>query len=259
MREKEKKVIEDLFLIKNIIKYIVADDSENLNKKHEELSRLEEKVLNDKKSNKKKSHNSEFLEEVLFELNKNKSKDDFSIDIKKEKRENKFSLSQAELEKREIEEAQSFVIKYQENEREERLQVEAEDQNKQRYSFEIVKEKEVSEKRPYQLQITYESGKKEDKLEIKYNLRDYPSERENALQDFTNQLDKTLHIMPKSLMGGVLGYTYLGENFMARREDLNGSKALMVDVHEAIHTDNEYETRVLTSWILTRERVKYKR
>ncbi len=93
----------------------------------------------------------------------------------------------------------------------------------------------------------------------RYKIRDYPSEREEALQNFTNQLDKTLHIMPKSIIGGVSGYTYLGENFMARRDDLTGSKALMVDVHEAIHTPDEYETRVLTDWILTREKPKYKR
>lgn len=247
MRKKEKRIIEDLFLIKNIIKYIVVDDSKSLKKKHEGLSRLEEKILNDKKLNEKnkKPDNSEFLEEVLFELNKDKGKDDFSIDLKKEKKK--------------IEEAKSFVIKYQENEREERLTVEAEDNDKQRYSFEIVKEKQVKDKQPYQLNIIYENNNTEEKLAIKYNLRDYPTEREKALQDFTNQLDKTLHIFPKSVMGGVLGFTYLGENFMARRADLTGSKALMVDVHEAIHTDNEYETRVLTDWILTRERPKYKR
>ncbi|MBD3164295.1 hypothetical protein GF323_03780 [Candidatus Woesearchaeota archaeon] len=40
--------------------------------------------------------------------------------------------------------------------------------------------------------------------------------------------------------------------------DLFGDTALMVDVHEAIHTPNEYETRVLTDWMLKRERPKYK-
>lgn len=239
----ERKVIEELSLIRNIIKYIVVD-SEVFEKERKKQSRLEEEI---EKSKVKKSSSDDldFLEEVLLELKNNKGKNDFSFDIKREKKE--------------IEEAQSFVVKYQENEREEKLVIEAEDDNKQRYSFEIVKEKEVKDEQPYQLQITYESNKREEKLEVKYNLRDYPSERENALQDFTNRLDKTLHIMPKSLMGGVLGYTYLGENFMARREDLSGSKALMVDVHEAIHTDNEYETRVLTDWILMRERPRYKR
>ncbi len=244
MTRKEKRIIEDLFLIKNLIKYIIPN-SKNLNKKHEELSRLEERILNEKKLNKKKTDNLEFLEEVLFGLKNNDDKHSFSIDLKKEKRK--------------IEEAQSFVIKYQENEREEKIIVEAENDNRQKYSFEIIKEKEVKDKRPYELKITYESNKREERLEVKYNLRDYPAEREQALQDFTGKVDKTLHIFPKSLMGGVLGFTYLGENFMGRRDDLVDSKALMVDVHEAIHTNDEYETRVLTDWMLTRERMRYKR
>ena len=80
-----------------------------------------------------------------------------------------------------------------------------------------------------------------------------------ARQDFTNMLDKSLEILPRSLMGGVLGFTYLGSGKMARRDDLFGDMALMVDVHEAIHTPDEYETRVLTDWILRMEKPKYKR
>lgn len=240
MGKKKKGIIEELSLIRNIIKYIVIDDSRVVEKESKQ-SRLEEEI---EKSKIKTNGNSEFLEEVLSELNKNKGKNDFSIDIKKEKKE--------------IDDALSFVVKYSENEKEQKLTVEGED-GKENYSFEIIKEKDVIEKEPYQLNIVYEGNKTEEKLKVKYTLRDYPTERERALQDFTNVLDKTLHIMPKSLMGGVLGYTYLGENFMARREDLSGAKALMVDVHEAIHTDNEYETRVLTDWILSRERPKYKR
>jgi len=49
-------------------------------------------------------------------------------------------------------------------------------------------------------------------------------------------------------------YDHLDENFIARRTDLTGSKARMVDVHEAIHTPDEYETRILTDWMLTREK-----
>jgi len=240
MGKKEKKIIEELSLIRNIIKYIVVDDSRVVEKGSKQ-SRLEEEI---EKSKIKSNDNLEFLEEVLSELNRKKGKDDFSIDIKKEKKR--------------VEDAHSFVIKYQENEKEEKLTFEREEAG-QKYSFEILKEKEVIEKEPYQLDIIYERNKTEEKLKVKYNLRDYPTERERALQDFTGRVDKTLHIFPKSVMGGVLGFTYLGENYMGRREDLSGSKALMVDVHEAIHTNNEYETRVLTNWILTRERPKYKR
>ena len=124
--------------------------------------------------------------------------------------------------------------------------------------FEAKEEKKVNEK-PYQLDITYEQGKTIEKLSIKYSLRDYPFEREKALQDFTGILDKKLNIAPSSTMGGILGYAYLGENFMVRRDDVHGDKALMVDVHEAIHTHDEYETRVLTSWMLARERARDKK
>jgi len=75
--------------------------------------------------------------------------------------------------------------------------------------------------------------------------------------DFTKHADKSLHIFPESIMGGVLGFTYLGENYMARRADLTGSKAKMVDVHEAIHTPDEYETRILTDWMLLRQKPRY--
>ena len=161
--------------------------------------------------------------------------------------------------KEEVREATSFVINYQENEREEGLDVEGEDEDGKKYSFSVVKERLVPDIKPYQLNIFYKNNRDEERLDISYSIRDYPAEREEALQDFTNRADKSLHIMPQSIMGGILGLTYLGENFMARRDDLVGDMAKMVDVHEAIHTPDEYETRVLTDWMLTREMPKYKR
>ncbi|MDP3733785.1 MAG: hypothetical protein Q8R37_01020 [Nanoarchaeota archaeon] len=87
---------------------------------------------------------------------------------------------------------------------------------------------------------------------------DYLKEFLQRREDFTEMVPlKFLHIEPKSIMGGVLGYTYLGENFMARREDLYGETARMVDIHESIHTPDEYETRVITSWIMERQERRY--
>jgi hypothetical protein len=88
---------------------------------------------------------------------------------------------------------------------------------------------------------------------------EYKDRIEKARQDFTFHLDKFLDILPKSIMGGVLGFTYLGSGKMTRRADLFGDMALLVDVHEAIHTPDEYETRVLTDWILRMETPKYKK
>jgi hypothetical protein len=230
-----KKIIEELDLIANIIKYIVPEKKV----KRKQPGKLEAEVLKTQVK-----VNNEFLDEVVHALKLEESKEEFSFDKVKEKEE--------------IKEAFSFVIKYQDTEKEERVSVAVKDKGK-KYSFEISKEKEKVEDKPYQLDILYENREGLERLRINYELRDYPLEREQALQDFTNQLDKTLHIMPTSIMGGILGFTYLGENFMARRADLTGAKALMVDVHESIHTPDEYETRVLTDWMLKMERARYKK
>ncbi len=108
---------------------------------------------------------------------------------------------------------------------------------------------------PYSINISYK--KSEYIQEWKIQAQDYSTQRNERLQDFSNRVDKTLHLLPKSIMGGVLGYTFLGENFMARRDDLIGDMARMVDIHEAIHTNDEYETRILTSWIMSREKPQY--
>lgn len=84
----------------------------------------------------------------------------------------------------------------------------------------------------------------------------YSSSRERAMQDFSDRVPgKAVRVFPKSVMGGILGFTYLGENFIGLRDDMVGSK--MINIHEAIHTPDEYETRVLTSWIMNREIPRY--
>lgn len=71
--------------------------------------------------------------------------------------------------------------------------------------------------------------------------------------DFTERVPlKFLNILPESMMGGVLGFTYIGDPSMGRRADLAGGAARMVDIHESIHTPDEYETRVLTEWIMNK-------
>ncbi len=62
-----------------------------------------------------------------------------------------------------------------------------------------------------------------------------------------------MHKFPVNMMGGILGFTYLGENFMGIRDDLYGPELHEVELHEAIHTSDEYETRVLTKWMLDNE------
>lgn len=90
------------------------------------------------------------------------------------------------------------------------------------------------------------------------NIKEYIQKHIEEKEDMTNRVPlKWLNILPESQMGGVLGFTYLGENFMGRRADLAGAAARMVDIHESIHTPDEYETRVLTEWIMEKVRGKY--
>ena len=191
------KAIEGIGWIKDIIKYIVPPS--NISKDTAKESRLEEEVMKSKEKI-KQPENMELFEQVLAQLMENKDSN-FSFSFKKDKEE--------------VREATSFVINYQENEREEGLDVEGEDEDGKKYSFSVVKERLVPDIKPYQLNIFYKNNRDEERLDINYSIRDYPAEREEALQDFTNRADKSLHIMPKSIMGGILGFTYLGENFMA--------------------------------------------
>ncbi len=79
----------------------------------------------------------------------------------------------------------------------------------------------------------------------------YAGRIERAQNDFTNLVPpKNINKFPVSLMGGVLGFTYLGDSFVGIRDDLNDHEANEVEIHEAIHTPDEYETRVITKWML---------
>ena len=72
-------------------------------------------------------------------------------------------------------------------------------------------------------------------------------------QDFTKHVpNKALNLIPSYVVAaGLLGYTYLGAGAIHRgsQYDLQ-DKSYMVDVHECIHTNDEYETRILTEWML---------
>ena len=89
-------------------------------------------------------------------------------------------------------------------------------------------------------------------------LKDYMQLHIQNKEDMTNRVPlKWLNIHPETTMGGVLGFTYIGDPSMGRRADLTGGMARMVDIHESIHTPDEYETVCLTRWIMSKERSKY--
>jgi hypothetical protein len=68
---------------------------------------------------------------------------------------------------------------------------------------------------------------------------------------------KHLHIEP--MPDYLLGYTAIGSQNIFRNARLipGSERAYEVDVHETIHTNDEFETRVLTSWILDKDINKY--
>ncbi len=167
-------------------------------------------------------------------------------------------------------------IKYEENENEEKLSVKVKSDdyskkeiseqinklkdNKGAYSFEITKEKQDKANKDYSVSFIYENSYGKERLSITYKSSKLPylNKRLEALHDFTDRVPgKHMNTLPINLMGGILGFTYLGDNSITRRDDLTGSLAKMVDIHESIHTPNEYETRVLTTWIMSKERPKY--
>ncbi len=108
--------------------------------------------------------------------------------------------------------------------------------------------------------ITYDGvqGRERPAIDYQSTIGTYLNKRQEALTDFSDRVPgKFVNVFPESIMGGVLGFTYLGENFMGLREDLTGRLKKMVDIHESIHTPDEYETRILTDWIMSKERPKY--
>lgn len=251
----ERAIIEQLFFLKESVKYTVSPNLRQPTKKITIKRTLEEKLFSEKVKTKINAplgpgairfDAGDIISSLMPKLQETPS-GGFSIEHSRE-------LSFAERKQ-----SYSVTVEYFENEKQESITVTAEDEKKKKYTFAAIREKPVPEPLPYTLQLTYARDDTEESLSLNYQLRDYPNEREEKLQDFSNRVDKSLTILPKALMPGVLGFTYLGENFMARRDDLVGETARMVDIHESIHTPDEYETRVLTDWIMSRERMKYKK
>ena len=155
----------------------------------------------------------------------------------------------------------SISIKYEENGSWETLKISVKKDEKDVYSAEIAEKKVLKDKvAHYSVKISYESNYAEERLSITYRLqlKNYMQQHIADKEDMTNRVPlKWLNILPETMMDGVLGFTYLGENFMGRRADLTGKTARMVDIHESIHTSDEYETRVLTSWIMEKAKSKY--
>ncbi len=98
----------------------------------------------------------------------------------------------------------------------------------------------------------------------KYRAKDaadigYVVDREMKKQDFTSLVP--LKRMEKEKMSpGLYGYTFLGLDYMAINDNLDPEQSYRTQVHEAIHTEDEYETRQLERWMfdLDKEKIKKK-
>ena len=175
----------------------------------------------------------------------------------------------------------SIEIKYEENETEEKLSIgikfsNANDSysldkkaikdnkkiNEDDYSITLKKEKDKQNKigDNYSVSLVYENDYEKERLSINYKstIGAYMNKRQQALHDFSDRVPgKHVDIFPANMMGSVLGFTYLGQGYMALRDDLIGKTKKMVDIHESIHTPDEYETRILTDWIMARPNSRY--
>ena len=254
-------------LIKDILKYIVplrSKDKRDFAKEEAELCFLEslvKKLEKEPKEAKRRRRVSKdtALEEILKVTEEKETKQkhaDYSLRIEREA-ENKAL------------QGYSVSIKYHEDDSEERIDIEVKpdkakkEQGEEDYAFSLAREKARSErKKGYSIDIQYDGAYKKEHVTINYNipLLNYEEKQEINKQDFSNLAsNKWVDVFPESLMGGVLGFTYLGDNYQALRADMLYSPlGKMVDLHEAIHTPDEHETRVLTEWMLDVKKPAYK-
>jgi hypothetical protein len=90
------------------------------------------------------------------------------------------------------------------------------------------------------------------------HLNDYLKQHAEDKEDTTKMVPlKWLNVLPPSVLGGILGFTYLGGNSIWIRDDLTGETKEETDTHESSHTPDEYETKVITWWILSGSESKY--
>lgn len=256
-------------LLKDILRYIVFVEpkKKNFAKEKAELSFLEALVKKlakqPKKELKQKRKLSEdtALEEILKIVEKIESS-------QKETKHIEYSLEIERESENEALKDYEIKITYHEDDSEERIDIElkptekAKKEGKEEQSFSIQREKEKGEEKGYSIDIQYSGNYGKEHVTINYNipLLDYEEKQEINKQDFSNlAANKWLDIFPESQMGGILGFTYLGDNYQALRADMLYSPiGKMVDLHEAIHTPDEHETRVLTEWMMDIKKPVYK-
>ncbi len=79
---------------------------------------------------------------------------------------------------------------------------------------------------------------------------EYMVRNERGKEDFTNLIDK--NVTKERLPWGFFGYTYLNHSRSWLNELLDQTPEFKkeVDLHEAMHTPDELETRYISKWML---------
>ena len=119
---------------------------------------------------------------------------------------------------------------------------------------------EQGAKNPGNVNVVYLDDYRQRRLNHAYEstIGSYLNRRQQALHDFSDRVPgKHVSTFSRNEMPGVLGFTYHGQDRMALRDDLIGKTRKMVDIHESIHTPDEYETRRITDWIMSRPNLRY--
>jgi hypothetical protein len=92
--------------------------------------------------------------------------------------------------------------------------------------------------------------------------REYRKDFARCFSDFTHLIpNKRLEKRQPSHMDGAYGFTYSPSalDYMCLDNSLFGKFKEEVDVHESIHTEDEYETRVLSRWMIDdKEKERYR-
>ncbi|MBD3355222.1 hypothetical protein GF361_04525 [Candidatus Woesearchaeota archaeon] len=79
--------------------------------------------------------------------------------------------------------------------------------------------------------------------------QEYEKNKDAAKNDFTRFiLDKRMK--KSNLPSKIYGYTFLGLDYMVINDNLSKEKEYETKIHESIHTPDEYETRLLTWWMI---------
>ncbi len=119
-----------------------------------------------------------------------------------------------------------------------------------RYSFFVNGEKVVNGKKGEGMPFSY-SFYSIPPSALMRGKASYRSQRRFQIRDTTKHAPfKNVEKLPVNLMGGILGYTMIPWDRMVIRSDISGELLREVELHESIHTPDEYETRVITRWML---------